>query len=122
MEPINIDAAFESFDETWAPRLAAELNGQEIKLAKLEGEFVWHCHPEADELFLVTEGGPLDIEVRDEPTVTVGEGEMIVVPAGTHHRPVAHEVTHAILFEPAGTENTGTAESDRTSKVRPFDQ
>ncbi|MFC7096971.1 cupin domain-containing protein [Halobaculum marinum] len=109
MEKVSLTDGFDSFDEPWSPRLAAELNGQAVKLAKLDGEFVWHSHPDADELFWVVDGGPLDVEFRDEPTVTLDPGELLVVPAGVEHRPVARAETKVALFEPAGTDNTGDA-------------
>ncbi|UIO99648.1 cupin domain-containing protein [Halobaculum sp. CBA1158] len=120
MEPVTLSEAFDSFDEPWSPRLAAELNGQAVKLARLDGSFVWHSHPDADELFWVIEGGPLDIEFREEPTATLEPGELLVVPAGVDHRPVAREPAKVALFEPAGTENTGDAGDtgdERTSDV-----
>jgi mannose-6-phosphate isomerase-like protein (cupin superfamily) len=116
MEKVNLDAAFDSFDERWSPRVAAELDGQAVKLAKVEGEFVWHSHTEADELFLVR-SGELTIELRDEPDVHLGPGELVVVPAGVEHRPVADEVAEILLFEPAETRNTGDVEDERTTEA-----
>jgi mannose-6-phosphate isomerase-like protein (cupin superfamily) len=116
MEPLNLDEAFASFDEQWAPRLAAELNGQAVKLAKLEGEFVWHSHADADELFLVVDGD-LRIELRDDPAVELSAGELVVVPAGVEHRPVADGEARVLLFEPADTRNTGDVEDERTREV-----
>jgi mannose-6-phosphate isomerase-like protein (cupin superfamily) len=116
MEKVNLDAAFDSFDEQWSPRLAAELNGQAVKLAKLEGEFVWHHHDEADELFLVR-SGRLRIEFRDEDDVTLGDGEFLVVPRGVEHRPVAEDgEAEVLLFEPTETRNTGNVESEATEE------
>jgi mannose-6-phosphate isomerase-like protein (cupin superfamily) len=112
VDPVDLDAAFDSFDEHWAPRLAAELNGQAVKLAKLEGEFVWHAHPDADELFLV-HSGELRIECRGAPDLELSAGEMVVVPAGVEHRPVAEREAEVLLFEPRGTENTGDAGGER---------
>ncbi len=109
MEKVSLADGFDSFEEPWSPRLAAELNGQALKLARLDGEFVWHSHPDADELFWVIEGGPLDIEFRDEPTATLEPGELLVVPAGVEHRPVARAAAKVALVEPSGTENTGDA-------------
>ncbi|MXR40053.1 cupin domain-containing protein [Halobaculum sp. WSA2] len=109
MEKVSLADGFDSFEEPWSPRLAAELNGQAVKLARLDGEFVWHSHPDADELFWVIEGGPLDVEFRDAPTETLSPGELLVVPAGVEHRPVAREEAEVALFEPSGTENTGDA-------------
>jgi mannose-6-phosphate isomerase-like protein (cupin superfamily) len=109
MQKVTLADGFDSFEEPWSPRLAAELNGQAVKLARLDGEFVWHSHPDADELFWVVEGGPLDVEFRNAPTETLRAGELLVVPAGVDHRPVAREEAKVALFEPAGTENTGDA-------------
>jgi mannose-6-phosphate isomerase-like protein (cupin superfamily) len=114
MEKVNLDAAFDSFDEHWAPRVAAEPNGQAVKLAKVEGEFVWHSHADADELFLVR-SGELMIEFRGEPDIHLGPGEMLVVPAGVEHRPVADGEAEILLFEPAETRNTGDVEDERTT-------
>ncbi|WP_231186073.1 cupin domain-containing protein [Haladaptatus sp. DYF46] len=113
MEKVNLDAAFDTFDEHGAPRLAAELNGQAVKLAKLEGEFVWHHHDDADEMFLVT-SGELRIKLREEDDVVLEEGEFLVVPRGVEHKPVSEEETEILLFEPAGTTNTGNVESELT--------
>jgi len=84
-----------------------------VKLAKAEGDFVWHSHADADELFLVTEGR-LRIEFRDRDDVTLEAGELLVVPRGTEHRPVAEPEAHMLLFEPAGTRNTGDVENELT--------
>ena len=100
------------FEERWSPRIVAELNGQEVKLAKLEGEFVWHSHASEDELFLVL-AGTLRMELRDG-TIELGPGEMLVVPRGVEHRPVAEREVHVLLFEPAGTVNTGELRNERT--------
>lgn len=92
--------------------MAAELNGQHVKLAKVEGAFDWHHHPEADELFFIVEGR-LRIELRQSEDVEVNAGELFVVPRGVEHRPVAAEEAHLLLFEPAGTRNTGNLQNDR---------
>jgi len=94
------------------PRIAAQLNGQYLKLAKFKGEFVWHQHENEDELFLVTKGS-LTIQFRDGDVV-LGEGEFIVVPAGVDHRPVAAKEVQAILLEPISTLNTGNVRNERT--------
>ena len=117
MEKVNLDAAFDSFDELWSPRVAAELDGQALKLAKVEGEFVWHSHADADELFLVR-SGELTIEFRAEPDIHLAPGELVVVPAGVEHRPVADGVAEILLFEPAETRNTGDVEDERTSETK----
>ena len=101
---IDINEKFGLFSEQWRPKLIAELNGQEVKLAKLLGEFVWHKH-DVDEMFLVW-CGTLKIEMRDS-VVELKEGQMYVVPAGVEHRPIADDEVELILFEPAGVVNTG---------------
>lgn len=121
MEKVNLEEAFSSFDDHWSPRLAGELNGQAVKLAKVEGEFVWHHHEDADEFFLVT-SGELRIELRDEPDVVLGEDEFVVVPRGIEHRPVAECEAEILLVEPAETRNTGNIETDLTqADVEPLD-
>jgi mannose-6-phosphate isomerase-like protein (cupin superfamily) len=113
MEARSLAAAFESVDEPWEPHLLAELNDQHVKVARLDGEFVWHAHGDADELFYVVDGD-LTVEYRDdgrEDAVHLGPGDLTVAPAGVEHRPVAHEETEVVLFEPAGTTNTGDAEA-----------
>lgn len=113
MEKVNLADAFASFDDQWAPRLAGELNGQAVKLAKVEGEFVWHHHEGADELFLVT-SGELRIELRDESDIMLQEGEFVIVPRGVEHRPVAENEAEILLFEPSETRNTGNVDSEQT--------
>lgn len=117
MEVINLREKFASFSDRWSPRIAAELNGQHVKLAKIHGEFVWHHHDHEDELFLVVEGR-LRMEFRDR-ALELGPGEMIVVPRGVEHRPVAEVETQIVLFEPAGTLNTGNVENERTKRELP---
>ena len=114
MEVINLRQKFDSFSEHWSPRIAAELNGQQVKLAKLQGEFVWHLHEAEDELFFVV-SGRLRMEFRDR-AVWLEPGEMVVVPRGVEHRPVAEVETEILLFEPAGTLNTGNVENERTRR------
>lgn len=112
MKPINLQSKLELIHETWSPRIVAELNGQHVKLAKLTGDFVWHKHDDADELFYVIRGH-LSMDFRDR-RVEVGEGELIVVPRGVEHKPFAEDEAHVMLFEPAGTVNTGDAGGERT--------
>jgi mannose-6-phosphate isomerase-like protein (cupin superfamily) len=109
---IDLREKFAAFSDHWSPRIVAELNGQHVKLVKLLGEFVWHHHDEEDELFLVHRGR-LVMEFRDG-VVELEAGEMIVVPRGVEHRPVAPEEVEVILFEPAGTLNTGNLINERT--------
>lgn len=115
MNKINLTDKLAQFDEHWAPRIVAELNGQYVKLAKLQGEFVWHHHDTEDELFLVLHGR-LRMQFRDHEVV-LDPGECIVVPRGVEHRPVADEEVHVLLFEPASTVNTGNVRSTRTRET-----
>jgi mannose-6-phosphate isomerase-like protein (cupin superfamily) len=112
LERIDLSEKLSLFDERWSPRVVAELNGQEVKLVKLEGEFVWHSHAQEDELFLVLEG-TLRMELRDR-TIELAPGQLLVVPRGVEHRPVAEGEVHVLLFEPAGTLNTGDVRNERT--------
>lgn len=112
MNKINLAEKFSHISEYWKPYIAGELNGQLVKLDKLKGEFVWHHHENEDELFLVVKGR-FRIEFRDK-TVSLQEGEFIIVPRGIEHRPVADEECWILLFEPATTLNTGNVENDMT--------
>jgi mannose-6-phosphate isomerase-like protein (cupin superfamily) len=114
MEKVNINQKFSQFSDHWNPRIIGELNGQQVKAAKLKGEFIWHHHDKEDELFLVTKG-TLKMEFRDK-TIEVQEGEFIIVPRGVEHKPVAEEEVELLLFEPASTVNTGNIENERTVK------
>lgn len=120
MEKVDLGEAFESFDERWSPRLAGELNGQAVKLAKAEGEFVWHTHDDADELFLVV-SGELRIEFREASDVVLTDGEFVIVPRGVEHRPVAEDGADILLFEPSGTRNTGDVDDELTTDVERID-
>ncbi len=112
MQKIGLNDKFGSFADHWRPKVVAELNGQEVKLVKARGGvFPWHHHDEADELFLVWRGR-FRVEFRDR-AVELGPGEMIVVPRGVEHRTAAGDEAEVILFEPAGTRNTGNVEDDR---------
>jgi mannose-6-phosphate isomerase-like protein (cupin superfamily) len=111
-EAIRLSEKLSRISEYWTPRVVGELNGQQVKLAKLKGTFLWHHHQNEDELFLVLRG-TLELELRDG-TVTLGPGEMYIVPRGVEHRPVAREEVHLLLFEPASTLNTGNLENERT--------
>ena len=105
MEKINISEKFSKFTEHWRPKVAAKLNGQEVKLVKFKGEFVWHKHDEVDEMFMAWHGN-FRVEFRDR-SVNLNEGEFLVIPKGVEHRPVADEEVEVILFEPADILNTG---------------
>ncbi|MXR50114.1 cupin domain-containing protein [Halovenus sp. WSH3] len=119
MEKVNLDEAFASFSEQWDPRIAGELNGQAVKLAKVEGEFVWHSHDDADELFLVR-SGTLRIELREQSDIVLDEGEFVVVPRGVEHRPVADQQADILLFEPAETTNTGDVDAEQTQTEQKY--
>jgi mannose-6-phosphate isomerase-like protein (cupin superfamily) len=112
-QPINIREKFYKFSARWTPKVIAQMNDYHFKLAKVMGEFVWHKHPETDEVFLVVEG-KLEIHFRDG-VVTLNEGEMYVVPKGVEHKPVAEEECHILLIEPAGTVNTGDVVDEKTA-------
>jgi mannose-6-phosphate isomerase-like protein (cupin superfamily) len=112
MEKVNLREKLALFHEQWSPRIVGELNGQQVKLVKLLGEFVWHHHDHEDELFLVVQGR-FRMEFRDR-SVWIEEGEFLIVPRGVEHRPVAEEEAHVLLFEPAATLNTGNVQNERT--------
>ena len=105
MSVINIKEKFNLFTDHWSPKKVGELNGQQVLLAKLKGEFVFHTHDQEDELFMVVKGS-LDIEFRDK-TVTLNEGEFYIVPMGVAHKPIAKEEVHIVLFEPLSTKHIG---------------
>lgn len=109
--PVNLNQKFSLFSDHWRPKVVAKLNGQEVKLVKFKGEFVWHHHDEQDELFLVWKGR-FRVEFRDR-TVVLNKGEFLVVPRGIEHRTVADEEVEVIIFEPAETRNTGNVADDR---------
>jgi mannose-6-phosphate isomerase-like protein (cupin superfamily) len=112
MNKINIKDKLSLFHDYWNPRIVAELNGQHVKLAKLQGEFIWHKHDNEDEMFLVIEG-QLKMEFRDK-TITINENEFIVVPRGVEHRPIADKEVSIMLFEPSTTINTGDTKDNLT--------
>jgi len=112
MDRVNIAEKLSQFSEYWSPRIVGELNGQQVKLARLLGEFVWHHHDDEDELFLVIKGS-LRMRLRDGD-VTINEGEFFIVPRGIEHLPVAEEEVHVLLIEPAGTRNTGNVRNELT--------
>lgn len=112
VEKVNLKEKFEAFSEHWSPKVVGELNGQQVKLAKLKGEFVWHHHEEEDELFYAVRG-TLKMDFRDQ-TVMVNEGEFLIVPRGIEHKPIAEEEVQVMLFEPASNENTGNVQNHLT--------
>ena len=112
LEKVNLAHKLSLFDEQWSPKIVAELNGAHVKVVKLEGEFVWHHHDDEDELFLVV-SGRLRMELRDGDVI-LEPGELIVVPKGIEHRPVAEGETHVVLIEPKTTLNTGNVRNERT--------
>ncbi|SEU21437.1 cupin domain-containing protein [Stigmatella erecta] len=113
VEKVNLESKFSLFSEHWKPKVVGELNGQQVKLAKLSGSFVWHHHEAEDELFLVVKGR-LRIELRDR-TVALGPGEFLIIPRGVEHRPVAEGEVEVLLFEPSSTLNTGNVRDERTA-------
>lgn len=112
LESVDIEERLSRISETWHPHIVGELNGQHVKLARLQGEFVWHRHQDEDELFLVL-AGTLRMELRDG-VVELGPGQFLIVPRGVEHRPVAPQEVQVLLFEPVGTLNTGDAADPRT--------
>jgi len=110
MHKINLAQKLSGFQDHWSPKIVGELNGQQVKLVKFQGQFVWHQHESEDELFLVLHGN-FRMDYKDaagaEKSMELREGEFVIVPRGTEHRPVAEAEVHVMLFEPAGTLNTG---------------
>ncbi|MUP46225.1 cupin domain-containing protein [Gramella sp. BOM4] len=113
MKKVNIEEKFGKFSDHWNPRVVGELNGQQVKLARLKGEFIWHSHEHEDELFWVV-NGTLKIEFRDR-MVILNENEFIVVPRGVEHKPIAEEEVLVMLFEPASTLHTGKEQHELTN-------
>lgn len=112
MEKVNLIEKFSLFSNYWEPKIVGELNNQHVKLAKLEGEFVWHQHEYEDELFMVIKGS-LTIKLRDKD-IELNEGEFFIIPRGVEHLPVAEKEAHVLMFEPKSTVNTGDTESAKT--------
>jgi len=112
LAPINLCEKLTRFQDHWSPKIIADLNDAHVKLAKVQGEFVWHRHAEEDELFLVLHGR-LVIQLRDGEMV-LGPGEMVVIPKGVEHRPVAEEEVHLLLVEPKAIRHTGDVVEERT--------
>ncbi len=111
---INFTDKLAQFSDLWSPRIIAQMNDYHLKLAKIEGEFVWHSHPGTDEVFIVIQGS-MNIHLRDG-VVKLDEGEMYVVPKGVEHKPTAEHECHILLIEPAGTLNTGDAGGEMTKQ------
>jgi len=116
VQKVSLTDKFSAFTDRWSPKVVAELNGQQVKLVKLQGPFVWHHHADEDELFLVHRGR-LRIELRGREPVELGPGDFLVVPRGVEHRPVADEEVEVVLFEPASTVNTGNVRDARTRET-----
>lgn len=112
MEKINLAEKLATFNDYFNPRIAGELNGQQVKLVKFKGEFVWHHHDNEDELFYVVKGS-FDMHMRDK-IITVQAGEFLIMPRGVEHKPVATEEVEILLFEPASTLNTGNVKNELT--------
>lgn len=119
MEKVNLTEKLSQFNDHFNPRIAGELNGQQVKLVKFQGEFVWHHHDNEDELFYVIKGS-FDMHLRptgapsEERIITINEGEFLIVPKGVEHKPVASEEVEIMLFEPATTLNTGNVINEKT--------
>jgi mannose-6-phosphate isomerase-like protein (cupin superfamily) len=112
-QSINFQEKLAKFSEHWSPKIIAQMNDYHFKIVKVQGEFVWHNHPETDEVFVVLKG-QLEIRFRNG-NVLLNEGEMFVVPKGLEHKPVAEQECHLLLVEPAGTVNTGDVVNERTA-------
>jgi mannose-6-phosphate isomerase-like protein (cupin superfamily) len=115
MDKISLDEKFGLFDEHWRPKIIATVNGQDVKIIKVKGEFVWHHHADEDEFFMVWKGR-FCVEFRDH-MVELGQGECVVVPRGVEHRTRADEQALVLCFEPAGVVNTGNVQSQQTASV-----
>ncbi|MBV9678006.1 MAG: cupin domain-containing protein [Acidobacteriaceae bacterium] len=117
MQKIRLEDKLHAFHEHWSPKIIGELNGQHVKLVKFQGEFVWHHHANEDEMFLVLQG-KFRMDYREpsgvEQSLEISAGEFVIVPRGTEHRPYAAEEVHVMLFEPAGTLNTGNVQTNLT--------
>lgn len=111
---VSIKEKFSLFHDHWNPRIVGELNGQHVKLAKIQGVFDWHSHADEDEMFLVIDG-EFDMELRDK-TITIRQGEFVIIPRGVEHRPITKEEVQIMLFEPTTTVNTGS--NERSEKTR----
>ena len=115
MKPINLAEKLSTFAEHWEPRVVGQFNGHDLMVVKVKGEFVWHKHDDTDDFFLVLQGR-MRVQLRGEE-VSLGPGEIFVVPRGVEHRPVAEEEAHVLLIEPAGTPNTGNAQTAAPRRI-----
>jgi mannose-6-phosphate isomerase-like protein (cupin superfamily) len=115
MKVINIKEKFNLFKEYWSPKIIGQLNGKDVKISKLQGEFIWHNHKDEDELFYVIKG-TLQIEFRDK-TSTLNEGDMLVIPKGVEHKPIAKEEVWVLLFEPSNIKHTGEVKHKLTKET-----
>jgi mannose-6-phosphate isomerase-like protein (cupin superfamily) len=119
MNVVDLKEKFSLFNDFWNPKIAGELNGQYVKLAKLKGEFVWHLHENEDELFMVIKGN-LTIKLKDQ-NIELSEGQFFIIPRGVEHLPVADEECHVMLFEPKSVLNTGNTKNEKTvEKLEPI--
>jgi mannose-6-phosphate isomerase-like protein (cupin superfamily) len=112
MDKVTLASKFASFSDHWSPKIVGELNGQHVKIVKFVGAFIWHHHDDEDEMFLVHRGR-FRMELRDRE-IELRAGDFLIVPRGVEHRPVADEEVEVVLFEPAGTLNTGNVRGERT--------
>lgn len=120
LKKINLRDKLASFTELWSPKVIGELNGQFVKLVKMQGEYVWHFHADEDEFFLVLDGH-MDLHLRDG-IVSLEPGEFCIVPRGVEHKPVAEKPTSILLFEPASTRNTGNVDHSYTIEAEDLDR
>ncbi len=111
-DKVNLAEKFSRFTEHWSPKIIGEFNGSQVKISKIQGEFVWHHHDNEDELFLVVKG-KLIMKLRDRDVI-IEPGEFFIVPRGVDHLPMAEEETHIVLIEPEGTLNTGNVQNEMT--------
>lgn len=112
MDKVNVAEKFQKVSSYWKPGIIGSLNGQHVKIAKIKGEFIWHSHENEDELFMVIKGRII-IRLRDRE-IELNEGELFIVPRGVEHQPYAPEEAQILMFEPAGTLNTGNVQNERT--------
>ena len=112
MKVVNVNQKFDLFSDHWSPRIIGQLNGQDVKIAKIKGEFIWHNHKDEDELFYIIKGS-LKIDFEDGMR-TLNEGDMLIIPKGVEHKPIAEEEVWVMLFEPQGTKHTGDIQHELT--------